>query len=58
MCGVLDTAAAGPWGFRQWDAANPEGEGVRNASVGQLSVIYLANRVLLHPSVPDIVWLG
>ncbi|MEU7031383.1 hypothetical protein AB0A60_32405 [Streptomyces sp. NPDC046275] len=55
---VLDAAAAGPWGFPQWDAGDPEGEDVRIASVGQLSVIYFANRALRHLSVLDIVWLG
>ncbi|MFG2134841.1 hypothetical protein ACGFNV_44840 [Streptomyces sp. NPDC048751] len=55
---VLDAAAGAPWGFPQWDAGGPEGEDVRIASVGQLSVIYFANRALRHLSVPDIVWLG
>ncbi|GGX44321.1 hypothetical protein [Streptomyces chryseus] len=55
---VLDTAAAGPWGFRQWDAGDPQGEDVRIASAGQLSVIYWINRSLRHLSVLDIVWLG
>jgi hypothetical protein len=55
---VLDAAAADPWGFRQWDVGDPEGEDVRIASVGQLSVIYFANRALRHLSVLDIVWLG
>ncbi|MFF7191400.1 hypothetical protein ACFZAR_40850 [Streptomyces sp. NPDC008222] len=55
---VLDAAAANPWGFRQWDAGDPEGEDVRIASVGQLSVVYFANRALRHLSVLDIVWLG
>ncbi|MFE7759576.1 hypothetical protein [Streptomyces sp. NPDC057429] len=55
---VLDAAAADPWGFTQWDADDPEGEDVRIASVGQLSVIFFANRALHHLSVLDIVWLG
>lgn len=55
---VLDTAAADPWGFGQWDADDPEGEDVRIASVGHLSVIYFANHALRHLSVLDIVWLG
>ncbi|WP_281427647.1 MULTISPECIES: hypothetical protein [Streptomyces violaceusniger group] len=29
-----------PWGFRQWNADDPEGEDVRHASVGQLSLTY------------------
>ncbi|MFE9859215.1 hypothetical protein [Streptomyces sp. NPDC005780] len=55
---VLDAAAGNPWGFLQWDAGDLEGEDVRIASVGQLSVIYFANRVLERLSVLDIVWLG
>ncbi|WP_331730251.1 hypothetical protein [Streptomyces sp. NBC_01174] len=55
---VLDAAAANPWGFAQWDADDPEGEDIRIASVGQLSVIFFANHVLHHLSVLDIVWLG
>ncbi|MFF0001540.1 hypothetical protein [Streptomyces avermitilis] len=55
---VLDAAAGNPWGFPQWDADDPEGEDVRIASVGQLSVIYFANRALRHLSVLDIIWLG
>ncbi|MET9387952.1 hypothetical protein ABZY09_44935 [Streptomyces sp. NPDC002928] len=55
---VLDSASTGPWGFRQWDAGAPEGEDVRIASIGQLSVIYFINRPLRHLSVLDIVWLG
>ncbi|MCX4428442.1 hypothetical protein [Streptomyces mirabilis] len=35
---VLDAAAADPWGFGQWNADDPEGEDVRYASVGQLSL--------------------
>ncbi|WP_405681127.1 hypothetical protein OG239_00570 [Streptomyces sp. NBC_00868] len=55
---LLDAAAADPWGFRQWDPDDLEGEDVRIASAGQLSVIYFANRPLHHLSVLDIVWLG
>lgn len=56
--GVLDAAASNPWGFPQWDSGDLEGENVRIASVGQLSVVYLANRALCHLSVLDIIWLG
>ena len=55
---ILDAAAGAPWGYPQWDTGDPEGEDVRIASVGQLSVIYFANRALRHLSVLDIVWLG
>jgi hypothetical protein len=36
---------------------DPEGEDVRIASVGQLSVIFFANRAPRHLSVLDIAWL-
>ncbi|MFI6254412.1 hypothetical protein [Streptomyces sp. NPDC051016] len=38
MWDVLDAAAGNPWGFPRWDPGDPEGEDVRIASVGQLSV--------------------
>ncbi|MDO0929937.1 hypothetical protein QQY24_33135 [Streptomyces sp. TG1A-8] len=41
---VLDAAAADPWGFRQWDADDPEGEDIRHASVGQPSLTHRVNR--------------
>ncbi|MCX5166242.1 hypothetical protein OOK39_45230 [Streptomyces sp. NBC_00264] len=49
---------ASAWGFPQWNASDPEGEDVRAASAGQLSVIYFLNRHQRHLSVLDIVWLG
>ncbi|MEJ8642123.1 hypothetical protein WKI68_12845 [Streptomyces sp. MS1.HAVA.3] len=55
---LLDAAAADPWGFGQWDAGGTEGEDVRFAATGQLSVVYFANRTLRHLSVLAIVWLG
>lgn len=55
---VLDAAAGNPWGFPQWDAGDPEGEDVRTASTGQLSVVYVINRLTRHLSVLDIVWIG
>ncbi|GGJ73582.1 hypothetical protein [Streptomyces brasiliensis] len=55
---VLDAAVGNPRGFPQWDVGDPEGEDVRIASVGQLSVVYFANHALRHLSVLDIVWLG
>lgn len=55
---VLDAAAANPWGFPQWDAGDPQGEDVRIASVGQLSVVFFTNRAMRHLSVLDIVWFG
>ncbi|WP_371524990.1 hypothetical protein OG302_01710 [Streptomyces sp. NBC_01283] len=55
---VLDAAAADPWGFGQWNAEDPEGEDVRYASVGQLSLTYWVNRPLRRLTVLNIVWLG
>ncbi|WP_234343743.1 hypothetical protein [Streptomyces sp. WM6372] len=55
---LRDAAAADPWGCRQWDPADPEGEDVRIASAGRLSVIHFVNRPLRHLSVLDIIWLG
>ncbi|WP_406363834.1 hypothetical protein OID55_41550 (plasmid) [Streptomyces sp. NBC_00715] len=55
---VLDAAAGNPWGFPQWDAGDPEGEDVRIATIGPLSVIFFANRAMRHLSVLDVVWLG
>lgn len=55
---VLDIAVRSPWGWPQWNAGDPEGEDVRAASVGQLSVVYAANRLTRRLSVLGIVWLG
>nr|WSS66339.1 hypothetical protein OG284_36595 [Streptomyces sp. NBC_01177] len=55
---VLDAAAADPWGFRQWNTEDPEGEDIRHASVGQLSLTYWINRPLHSLSVLTITWLG
>ncbi|MEU2117944.1 hypothetical protein ABZ567_20355 [Streptomyces sp. NPDC016459] len=55
---VLDIATRSPWGWPQWNASDVEGEDVRAASVGQLSVVYVANRLTRHLAVLDIVWLG
>ncbi|MFJ7158747.1 hypothetical protein ACIQUQ_27915 [Streptomyces sp. NPDC101118] len=58
MWDLFDVAAADPRGFGQWDTAVTEGEDVRIAPAGQLSVNYFVNRPLRHLSVLDIVWLG
>ncbi|MFD5411590.1 hypothetical protein [Streptomyces nojiriensis] len=50
---LLDTAAPAPW-----DPDDPEGDDVRIASAGRLSVIHFANRLLRHLSVLDIVRLN
>ncbi|GAA0272409.1 hypothetical protein GCM10010302_07520 [Streptomyces polychromogenes] len=55
---VLDAAAADPWGFKQWNADDPEGEDVRYASVGRLSLTYWVNGPLHRLTVLNIVWLG
>ncbi|MFC9595725.1 hypothetical protein ACFTUC_38760 [Streptomyces sp. NPDC056944] len=55
---LLGAAAADPWGYPQWDLDDPEGEDVRIASAGRLSVVYFTVRALRHLSVLDVVWLG
>jgi hypothetical protein len=55
---VLDIAARSPWGWPQWNTGDPEGEDVRAASVGQLSVVYVINRLTRHLPVLDIIWIG
>ncbi|MEU5499820.1 hypothetical protein [Streptomyces griseofuscus] len=55
---VLDIAVRSPWGWPEWNAGDPEGEDVRAASVGQLSVVYVINRLTRHLSVLDIIWIG
>ncbi|APU38471.1 hypothetical protein [Streptomyces sp. TN58] len=55
---VLDIAVRSPWGWPQWNTGDPEGEDVRAASVGQLSVVYTVNRLTRRMSVLEIVWLG
>ncbi|MFF9771883.1 hypothetical protein ACF1GT_35830 [Streptomyces sp. NPDC014636] len=55
---VLDIAVRSPWGWPQWNTGDAEGEDVRAASVGQLSVVYVINRLTRHLSVLDVVWIG
>ncbi|WP_324784650.1 hypothetical protein [Streptomyces sp. H51] len=55
---VLDAAAGDPCGFGQWNTDHPEGEDVRYASVGRLSLTYWVNRPLRRLTVLNIVWLG
>jgi len=55
---VLDIAVRSPWGWPQWNSGDPEGEDVRAASVGQLSVVYVINRLTRHLSVLDVTWIG
>ncbi|MER8237484.1 hypothetical protein [Streptomyces sp. NPDC094049] len=51
-------AAADPWGFRQFDTADDQGEDDRYAAVGRLFVTYRTNRPLHRLTVPNTVWLG
>ncbi|MFE7046035.1 hypothetical protein ACFU9X_43635 [Streptomyces atratus] len=55
---TLDIAVRSPWGWPQWNAGDPEGDDVRAASIGQLSVVYVINRLTRHLSVLDILWIG
>ncbi|AUY53625.1 hypothetical protein [Streptomyces sp. CB01881] len=55
---LLDIASCAPWGWPQWDATDPEGEDMRCASIGQLSLVYLVNRLSGRLHVISIVWLG
>ncbi|MER5577906.1 hypothetical protein [Streptomyces massasporeus] len=41
---VLDIGGRDPCSFPPFDARDPEGEAVRSASVGQLTVVYWINR--------------
>jgi hypothetical protein len=45
-------------GWPQWNAGDPEGEDVRAASAGQLSVVYVINRLTRYLSVPDVILIG
>ncbi|MBZ6093591.1 hypothetical protein KVH02_35715 [Streptomyces olivaceus] len=54
---ILAAAADDPFGFRQFDT-DDEGEDVRYAAVGQLSVTYRVNRPLHSLTVLNIVWIG
>ncbi|MGW0855732.1 hypothetical protein [Streptomyces sp. NPDC002690] len=55
---ILAAAAADPWGFRQFDTGDDDGEDVRYAAVGRLSLTYWINRPLHSLTVLNIVWLG
>lgn len=55
---ILAAAAADPWGFGQFDTDDDEGEDVRYAAVGQLSLTYWINRSLHSLTALNIVWLG
>ncbi|GAA2803625.1 hypothetical protein GCM10010505_32790 [Kitasatospora aburaviensis] len=55
---VLDIASRTPWGWPAWDTTDPEGEDLRTAAIGALTVVYLVNRLAGRLYVIDIVWLG
>ncbi|MFM9499798.1 hypothetical protein ACKI1Q_40205 [Streptomyces galilaeus] len=55
---VLDIAGRDPWSFPPFDVRDPEGEDVRSAAVGQLTVIYWINRTAGRLYVVDVIWLG
>lgn len=55
---ILDAAAADPWGFPRWNPDDPEGQDVRLASAGRLSLTHWINRPLRRLSVVNILWLG
>jgi hypothetical protein len=55
---VLDIASRQPWGWPQWDPTDPEGEDLRAAGVGPLTVVYWINRSHEHLYVLDIAWAG
>jgi hypothetical protein len=55
---LLDIASRTPWGWPVWDATDPDGEDLRTAAVGPLTVVYWVNRAAQRLHVIDIVWLG
>lgn len=55
---VLDIASRQPWGWPQWDPTDSEGEDLRTAGVGPLTVVYFINRPREHLYVLDVVWAG
>ncbi|CAM5663121.1 hypothetical protein SATRM34S_06944 [Streptomyces atroolivaceus] len=55
---VLDIAVRSPWGWPQWNVGDPEDEDVRAATVGQLSVVHVIDRLTRHLAVLDIDWIG
>ncbi|MEU9235591.1 hypothetical protein [Streptomyces subrutilus] len=54
---VLDIASRSPWSWPQWDRTDPEGEDVRCASIGRLTVVYWVNRSLGRLRVLSVVWV-
>ena len=54
---LLDIASRSPYGWPQWQPADPDGQDVRVATVGPLSVVYWVNRHRERLHVIDIVRL-
>ncbi|MDQ8705429.1 hypothetical protein RCO28_23455 [Streptomyces sp. LHD-70] len=55
---ALDLASRSHWGWPQWDPTDPEGEDVRRAEVGPLTVVYTVNRPGAHLYVLAVTWAG
>ncbi|MFH9333795.1 hypothetical protein ACH4KU_33095 [Streptomyces althioticus] len=56
---MSSASPSGPCGgWPQWNTGDLEGEDVRAAAIGQLSVIYVVNQLTLHLSILDIIWIG
>ncbi|MEU6112948.1 hypothetical protein ABZ840_00020 [Streptomyces sp. NPDC047117] len=55
---VLELASRGPRGRPAWDRSDPEGEDLRGAAIGRLTVTYWINRPVGRLYVIDITWLG
>ena len=55
---VLDLAVRSPYGFPVWNPSDPEGQDLRAAAVGQLTVVYWINQPTTTLGVLDIVWVG
>lgn len=55
---VLDIASRDPWSWPLYDPTDPEGEDVRRADVGALTVVYWVNRAFRRLNVLNITWLG
>ncbi|MFJ2191681.1 hypothetical protein ACIOJE_27730 [Kitasatospora sp. NPDC087861] len=55
---ILDIASRAPWGWPQWDAADPDGAHVRSAAIGQFTMVYLVNSAVERIVVIDVVWLS
>ena len=55
---ALALAGRAPYGWPQFQPADPDGADVRVAQVGLVTVVYWVNRNLSRLWVLDIVWLG